>query len=553
MVNITITTANKLPGTDNLFINIGSYRKDLVDIIRSFPNKNFNAKNNTWELPLTYLKDLIKRMQPVDDITIYYSYQAEELKHIPTDYKFKTTPFKHQLDAIEYGLNHSCWILADEPGLGKTKTACDLASILNSEGEVSQCLIICGVNGLKYNWANEIKIHTNKDCFILGTRYRKNGNEYIGSTQDKIDDVSTHSEFFLITNVETLRNKDFVAAVNRKCNIISMIVVDEAHKCNNSTSQQGKNLQKLNKEKYRIALTGTPILNNPLDAYASLKWIGAEHSNLTQFRQFYCEFGGFGGYEVIRYKNIDVLKNSFEKYMLRRKKEDVLDLPEKLYRNEYVEMNEKQRGIYEEARKWVLENIDMIKQSPNPLSQLLRMRQATGATSILSSEINESCKLDRLEELVDEISRNDKKCIVFSNWTSMTDLIVQRLKKYNPAVITGEVDSNTRNEERDRFQNDKNCKVCVGTIGALGTGFTLTAATYAIFTDLPWNKGTLTQCEDRIHRISTKENVTIIKLICKNTIDEKINQLVEDKGTMSDYIIDDKPLDKEKVLNFLLE
>ena len=332
-----------------------------------------------------------------------------------------------------------------------------------------------------------------------------------------------------------------------------MVAIDEIHKCKNPSSQQGKGILKLQPE-CRIAMTGTPVMNNPLDLYIILKWLGYEKHAFYSFKNHYCIMGGFGGYEIVGYRYMDELEERLKEFMLRRLKEDVLDLPEKLYINEYVEMTPKQAQIYREVSADIQANIDRIQMSNNPLAELIRLRQATGYTGILSSDIKESAKLDRLEELVEDILSNANKCVIFSNWTQVTQVICQKLKsKYDCIEITGEVSDKDRAIAVDRFQNDPNVKVAIGTIGAMGTGITLTASTNVIFVDEPWTMASKQQAIDRCHRIGTTGNVTIYTLMCKDTIDERIHDIVEKKGAISDAIVDGKIVgNKTELLNFLL-
>ena len=216
-------------------------------------------------------------------------------------------------------------------------------------------------------------------------------------------------------------------------------------------------------------------------------------------------------------------------------------------------MTPKQSVIYKEVSMEIKSNIDMIKTAPNPLAELIRMRQATGYTGILSSTIQESAKLDRMEELVEDAIQNGHKVVIFSNWTQMTLPIYNRLAvKYSGTYITGEIDSEQRAEHIKKFQEDNNCKFVVGTMGAMGTGLTLTAGTVEIFLDHPWNRALYDQCVDRCHRIGQKNNVTIYNLLCKDTIDERIWQIVNDKGAMSDAIVDGNlKKNKNEIVDFL--
>lgn len=326
-----------------------------------------------------------------------------------------------------------------------------------------------------------------------------------------------------------------------------------AHNCKNPSSQQGKGILKLQPE-CRIAMTGTPLMNQPMDLYIILKWLGYEKNAFYRFKNHYCVMGGYGGYEVVGYKNLDELQERLNDIMLRRLKDDVLDLPEKTYIDEYVDMTPKQAVIYKEVTADVQNNIDNIKSAPNPLAELIRMRQATGYTGILSSKIQESAKLDRMEELAEEAVENGKKVVIFSNWTQMTDVIRARLaKKYKGVVITGQTNDADRQVNVNHFQNNPECKYIIGTIGAMGTGLNLFEGSVIIFMDHPWNRAMYDQAVDRCHRIGQKNKLTIYNLLCKNTIDERIWELVKKKGAMSDALIDGQlDISKSEILDFLL-
>ena len=189
----------------------------------------------------------------------------------------------------------------------------------------------------------------------------------------------------------------------------------------------------------------------------------------------------------------------------------------------------------------------------NPLAELIRMRQATGYTGILSSSIKESAKLDRMEEIVDEAVENGKQVVIFSNWTQITDAIWARLhNKYRLSVITGETKDIDRQDNVAEFQSGAS-QVIVGTIGAMGTGLTLTAGTVEIFMDEPWNMALKEQCVDRCHRIGQKNNLTIYTIMAKDTIDERIHDIVEQKGVMADAIVDGVvKADKRELLDYLI-
>ena len=556
MISIKIKESKYCNEQYSMFVSF-EYNQKIVDTIRSLPTRYFNKDTKEWEVPLKKLQYLLDNLSDFDfDISGKYVTLEKPKVVAPESFNFKTEPYEHQIEGFNFGLNNDRWLLGDEMGLGKTKQVIDIAVAKKLQWGYEHCLIICGVNGLKWNWYNEVLTHSDEKPFILGQRKRKNGNVYIAGANEKMSDVLNIDElpYFIITNVETMRNQDIVKELCKLCKSrkIGLVALDECHKCKDPNSQQGKGTLKIQAETM-IAMTGTPLMNTPLDLYFILKWLGYERNSFYKFKNHYAEFGGFNNYQIIRYKNLDELQERLNDIMLRRLKEEVLDLPEKTYIDEYVDMTAKQSKIYGEVTSEIKANIDAIKMANNPLAELIRMRQATGYTGILSTTIQESAKLDRMEELVEEAVNNGKKVVIFSNWTQMTTPIAKRLEKYNPAVITGEISADARQQMIDKFQNNDKCRVILGTSGAMGTGITLTAGTVEIFLDEPWNKALKEQCVDRCHRIGQKNNLTIYTIMCKNTIDEKVHSIVEEKGALSDAIVDGKVTrNKSELLDFLL-
>ena len=606
MVSITVK--------DGFLFTKSQYDQKLVEFMRSRPNRFWNTQTREWRLPEDDLGLLLEKLEGYEYTVTYPDKSHPDFKSnsnsvtdsnesetvikentgtqtiikdvIPKDFKFKTKPYKHQLDAINYGLQHPKFLLADSPGLGKTLSSIDIAKIRENQNGLKHVLIITCVNSLKYNWQSEVGIHTDDKGYIIGTRVTKTGHERIGSNEDRLEDIRNIGEnktiddcFFLITNIETLRyTKTIQVPLKTKKNgvqrfkkqtvfpiieafneqikngNIGMIICDELHRCKNPNSLQGRALLALDCD-YKIALTGTPVMNNPVDIYTTLNWLGYEDHSFFAFKKHFCIFGGFGQHQIVGYKNLPELQAILDKCMLRRLKSEVLDLPEKIYINDYVEMTASQYKLYDEVRNNIIQNIDKIKLSPNPLVQLIRLRQVTGNPSLLSSTMKDNPKFDRMVEIVEEVVSNGGKCLVFSNWTDIIDPAYDLLaeKGYNPAKYTGK-NKDVRENEKERFMTDKSCKVFLGTMSAMGTGLTLTAANTVIFLDDPWNRATKDQCEDRVHRIGTKDSPNIITIMCKGSIDERINDLVTKKGKMSDILIDKEEdlMKNPKIVNYLL-
>lgn len=544
MIKLKFDFSQKLRYKQSLFIK-GDYNSNILNVIHSFQTRYYHRNSKLWECKIDYFPIILDKLK-FEDIQICGEVPKKFEKYLKmldiydeqdADYLSRTKPFEHQIESFNYALTHNKFLLGDEQGLGKTKQALDIA--VARKHKMRHCLIVCGVNNLKWNWYKEVEIHTNEKAHILGSRVNRKGKTVIGSSAERLADLKQiHDEYFLITNIETLRDKSIQSQIKKMCSdgIIGMTIIDEIHKCKNSQSKQGKAIHCCCSY-YRLALTGTPLMNNPVDLYNVLKWLEVENHSLTYFKNLYCEMGGFGGYEIIGYKNLDHLENSLNKNMLRRRKEEVLDLPPKIYTDELLDLDSSQDKLYRDVTNQIIEDIDRIMLLPNPLTELIRLRQVTSNPNILTSKNITNVKYDRILDILESTT---DKVIIFSNWTKVINPLYIKLSSlgYNPALVTGE--SKDPILEMNKFQSDNTCKVILGTTPALGTGYTLTAANTVIFIDEPWSKAIKDQAEDRCHRIGTKGTVNIITLICKDTIDERIHQIIKDKGELSDRIVDGK-------------
>ena len=542
MIKIIIDTPKKCPGLYSAFINI-PYNQVLIDIIKTAQISLYDKKNKIWEIDITSLPKIIDKFTLQDEIELIdnsFSFEEDLIVKVDAE-KLKTKPFDYQIEGINYGLNHDKWLLLDAPGLGKTLQVIYIAESLKQQNLIEHCLIICGINTLKYNWKKEIYKHGTEDAIILGERINTKGKVVSEGIKYRKDQLSKKiDEFFIIVNIETLRDDEIVKLINNGKNKIDMIVVDEIHHCKSPTSQQGKNLQKLKNADYKIGLTGTLIMNSPLDSYVPLKWIGKEHSNYSTFKSYYVKYGGFFHNDIIGYKNTNILKKEIAEVSLRRTKE-LLNLPEKTIIDEFVDMDNQQRVFYDNIINGIFEDIDKVElNSDQVLSIVSRLRQATSSPSMLTSlEINSS-KILRAVDLSEQILYNNNKVVIFSIFKETLNQLKDKLKEFNPLVCTGDYSDEEISSNIEKFQNDDSYKILLATTQKMGTGVTLTAASYMIFIDCPWTSADCEQCEDRIHRIGSKDSVFIYYLWNTNTFDMQVKQIVQDKSIIEDYIIDNQ-------------
>lgn len=463
----------------------------------------------------------------------------------PSDkFEFKTKPFQHQIESFNYADENEKFALCDEQGLGKTKQIIDIAMYKKQKFGYKHTLVVCGIKNAVNVWFEEVPTHSNEEAWVLGTRVSTRGKIYWGgNVGERIEDLRAVKEgkieqYFLITNAETLKNPEFQELVKEltEDGTIGMCVIDEIHKkLGNAEGKMAKGIKYLQSHT-RVAVSGTPLMNRPTDLYNTLHWLGVEQSSYSYFERRYVKFGGKGGFAVVAWTNLRELRQKLHKVMLRRKKKDCLDIPDKRYIYEELEMTPNQAKIYNDVREYILSNIQKIKMSPNPLATLIRLRQATAHTAILSDTIQESAKFNRMEEIVRENTMQGKKTIIFSNWKQVTDLAAVALDKYNPAMIVGGT-KDPKAEER-KFMKDDSCSVILGTFGAMGAALTLTAASEVLFLDKPWNPGNTEQAEDRGHRIGLQWPLTVRTLICENTIDERIEEIIMEKTELCNALVE---------------
>ena len=539
-----------------------SFRYDIQTLnkVKSLAERRYLPEDRAWEIPAHELPNLMQifegQIQADDEIMgalkekeIADKREATQnrLKGIKPviEFDFKTDPLPHQIEAFNYGLEHNSLLLGDQQGLGKTKESIDIA--VARKKEIYKCLIVCGVNSVKYNWQEEIGKHSSEKSTIIDDKTMdlrvKHLNEWYKG-----------NEYFGIINIESLRNEKIQDAlyIGIKDGFIGAVIVDEIHKAKNGQSQQGKALRIL-RTPIKIGLTGTPIMSKAEDLWNILTWLGVEKRNVWQFRNAYCVMGGYGNYKVVAYKNLESLNGLLNTVMLRRTKAEVLDLPPKTYITEYVELPRKSQILYKQIRDGIVEELEDILANPNPLTSTLRLRQLTSGDPNLT-EYNP--KLDRIKEILeDEIIPNGEKAIIFSQWSTIAKDLGLELQKYDPIVITGEVTPEQRQKLVNEFQNNPHCRVAIGTIGAMGTGLTLNKANHVFFMDKAWTSGENEQAEDRAHRIGTTGTVNIISMVCKGTIDEAIEGYLKENKDLFDRVVDGKgsSVDMRALLNKLLK
>ena len=525
------------------------YNVDFIATLREQPSAKYDKETKSWAVDVSDLDALQAYYAPA--AFIFMGKNMERLRlslpQPPLDYKvfplpeFKTKPFTHQVEGLYYALSHDSCLIGDEQGLGKTWTAIN-AMVLRKE-KAGKCLVVCGVNSIKYNWLSEIERHSSENAALIDAPSAE-------QRVKKIEKWLMSDAYFGVINIEALRAPSITlrlrTAIEEKK--IGGIIADEIHKAKNARSHQGRALRTLNAP-YKIGLSGTPI-NKPEELWNILSWLGVE----TMEKEYpwmmrYCVMGGYANKQVIAHKNHIELREKLQSVLIRRRKEDVLDLPPKMYQTEFVELSPAQTALYKEGIEELVLNLDEILELSNPLVKTLRLRQITDGLFT-----DQNPKLARIKEMLEEeIIPSGRKAIIFSNWRKVTDLYFEALSDFHPAYIHGDIPPKERQEAADRFQTDDTCRLIIGTIGAMGTGLTLNAASYVIFVDKSWVPADNEQAEDRAHRIGTKGTVNVISLTAKGTIDEYIEEHIKERKAAFSYFVESETAEAIRTSDIMLD
>lgn len=423
-------------------------------------------------------------------------------------------------------------ILADDMGLGKTIQALSFIQHIKETKGSLKALVVCPTT-LMYNWENEIKKFTQTLTYYT----------HHGGVRDK-NQVTKPQVDIIITTYGTLRS-DIKAFVEPE---FDYIILDESQAIKNPSSKVTKAASLL-KAKSRLCLSGTPLQNNTFDIFAQMNFLNPGMLGTMEFfrQEFAAPIDKFGEQEQKEH-----LRRLLYPFILRRTKEQVAkDLPEKTEMILFCEMGDEQRKIYDAYRNdyrdkilGVVESQGIAKSQLTILQGLMKLRQICDSPAIMKEEEqfpNVSIKLD---ELVREITENisDHKALIFSQFLGMLGLIRQRLEemgiKYE--YFDGSTSAPDREKAIQGFQNDESCRVFLISLKAGGVGLNLTAADYVYIVDPWWNPAVEQQAIDRTHRIGQTKNIFAYRMICKDTVEDKILKLQEKKKALAaDLITDD--------------
>lgn len=443
----------------------------------------------------------------------------------------------------EYGLGG---ILADDMGLGKTL---QIISLLLSERGNGTSIIITPAS-LVYNWQNEISKFAPELTTLIISGTAKVRKELIQDCDDY--DV-------IITSYDLLR-RDIAEYADKR---FRYEIIDEAQFIKNHGTQSAKTVKAIN-AKTKYALTGTPIENRLSELWSIFDYL------MPGFLYTYQSFKKNFETPIIQYHDehtLEQLKHLISPFIMRRLKKDVLkDLPPKQENIVYSVLEGEQKRLYKASVAKLIKKIDLQTESEynssrmNVLSEITKLRQICCHPSLLYSDYNDnSSKLDTCLQLVEDSVAGGHKMLIFSQFTSMLDVIGERLTE--AGIKYYYLSGATSKEQRITMVSDFNADdtpVFLISLKAGGTGLNLTSADIVIHYDPWWNIAAQNQATDRVHRIGQKNKVSVYKLIAKGTIEEKIVKLQEKKQNLADKVMSDSntnisSFSKEEIIKILQE
>lgn len=451
---------------------------------------------------------------------------SSQLKPILRPYQVAGYQWLNYLKDINWG-----GILADDMGLGKTVQALSFMEFFKREQGKLKALVVCPTT-LIYNWENEIRKFTPTLTYrihhgALRTRVKEELTDH---------DVTITTYGTLRSDIKLLMSVDF-----------DYVILDESQAIKNPSSKVTKAACLLN-AKHRLCMSGTPLQNNTFDIFAQMNFLNPGMLGTMEFfrQEFAIPIDKFGEQD-----RKDHLRKILYPFILRRTKEQVAkDLPEKQEMILFCEMEEEQRSIYDayrnDFRNQILGTIEtqgIQKSQLTILQGLMKLRQICDSPAILNEQEkfeNHSIKLDELaRELSEDMSNH--KALIFSQFLGMLALIRAKLTelgiKYE--YFDGSTSAPDREKAIQSFQKDEEVRVFLISLKAGGVGLNLTAADYVYIVDPWWNPAVEQQAIDRTHRIGQTKNIFAYRMICKDTIEDKILQLQEKKRALAKDIISD--------------
>ena len=439
---------------------------------------------------------------------------------------------RHQIEGVAFLSKEPGGLLAFEQGLGKTLVAIEAFCALLQQDRAEQLVVVCP-NSLKRNWKAEIeKFAPNLSVAIAE-----------GPPKQRRAVLNRPNARVIVTSYETARAEvtAVLALLQRRR---SVLVFDESHATKNSRSLTSIAAQQFAPfVKYRWLLSGTPVTNTATDLHTQIGIIQPARNPLGTVDSFTAR--------LETNANDAGIKRTIDEFVLRRTKEQCLDLPEKTFLDVRIELPPWQRKLYDDMREQMVCEIEAMTgeqyraYASTALSQLTRLIQIASNPALLLADIeSDPAKFEALDGIVrDILAVPGRKVIVWSNYIRTIESLLLRFQPHGVAAIYGGTPNDQRQTIAKDFQDGERIRVLIANPAAAGTGFTLTAASFTIYESLSWRYDHYAQSQDRNHRIGQTVPVTYLRLIAADTIEEAIVTALERKATLAGSLLGDEIMD----------
>ena len=545
------------------------YNKEMLDCIKLLDKKDRSYKNKVWTLNVRGLYILIKMFKGSDKIHFDFGDDQERQRIIEQFDKVKEEISENERKIVELTKNKEFWVkmkseyeknyeqysdkvhsglldhiklyphqivaalflnetksalLSMEMGTGKS-----LSSIAYVEMNDFEKVFVVTPNSLKFNYYGEVEKFTNSMAHIVNWRKNKYSIE-----ESKY--IIMNYEYFNPSNKKRMDDKFKKLGVNK----IDAVICDESHRLKNNQSHTFKNFKRIFSDKFfrgkpsKVFLSGTPAPNRAYELYTILNQISElEFATKTHFYEYFCGMTydpyGFGYVTDIDAQKLEELYHKIAPFTYRKRKEDVLDLPDKIYQNIMLEMANDEQKTYEDIEQGVANDI-FADETSNPLTILVRLRQFTSALKIV-----------RAQEIIENILQEGGKIVIIDLFKNVLRDLHEKYPTTSVLHTGDEPSVEVRAEMVKTFQDpNSDIKIFLGSVATCNYVLTLTAADKMVILTLPYSVGEYDQVADRCHRIGQKSTVHIYPLIFRDTIDEIVFETLESKRKEIRKVIDNE-------------
>ncbi|MBX7105911.1 MAG: DEAD/DEAH box helicase [Gemmataceae bacterium] len=439
----------------------------------------------------------------------------------------RATLYDYQWRGVVFAACRARVILGDDMGLGKTAQAIAAAELLARLRGITRVLVVAPAS-VKYQWADEIARLSGRTVQVID-----------GDRPDRLIQYQQPAFFNLVNYEQVTRDLDEINATRP-----DYVIVDEAQRIKNWESKTSRAVKKL-ASRYALVLTGTPLENKLEELYSIVQFVDDRRLGPAfQFLHDHRKLDARGN--LTGYRKLDAVREKLAPIFLRRTRAEVLtQLPERTESTVYVELAPEQRTPYEQQRATLARLLMKLSLSDldrrRVLACLTNMRMICDAAALFDDSLDASPKLDEFEALIRDLMSEGEghKAIVFSQWEQMLHLAGARLEKAKVgyAMLHGRMPSAERAGPIRRFVEDPQCRVFLST-DAGGSGLNLQAADTVIHLEVPWNPAVLEQRIARAHRLGQRRAVHVIRLVARNTIEDRVLEVLAQKRELFDQLFD---------------